>query len=190
MDKLAVEKLMLAWFVLYVHLCCVVTWAHCCFAFTHHFHPWWTLKDSLRLFESLLFVILYWFSCEWLNSVVMQLGLGNISVLINYHYRNSTMCNIFNQYQFLWCHMYNIRVIWYCILQRWKSFAVTELNFNLLENICGWMVVLHGKTYCTGYFTGKVSRYGSIRENHETFPPQTICNIQYTAVCCNKYYMT
>ena len=59
----------------------------------------------------------------------------------------------------------------YLILQnrlRWKSFAVAELNFNSLENICGWMVVLHGKAYCTGYFTGKVSRYRSIRETCPT----------------------
>ena len=52
-----------------------------------------------------------------------------------------------------------------------KSFAVAELNFNSLEKICGWMVVLHGKAYCTGHFTGKVLRYRSICENRETFPP-------------------
>ena len=40
---------------------------------------------------------------------------------------------------------------------RWKSFTVAELNYNLLENIHGWMAVLHGKAYYTGYFTGKVS---------------------------------
>ena len=28
---------------------------------------------------------------------------------------------------------------------RWKSFAVTELNCNSLENIYGWTVVLHGQ---------------------------------------------
>ena len=69
----------------------------------------------------------------------------------------------------------------YCILQivRGRSFAVAGLNFNLLENIRGWMVVLHGKAYCTGYFTRKVSRYWSIRENRETFPPWMICNVRY-----------
>ena len=62
---------------------------------------------------------------------------------------------------------------------RWKCFAVVELNFNSMENIRGWMVVLHGKAYCTGYFTETVSWYRSICKNCETFPPRTICNIQY-----------
>ena len=53
---------------------------------------------------------------------------------------------------------------------RYKSFAVAELSFHSLENIRGWMVVLHGKAYYTGDFTGKILQYQSIRENRKTFP--------------------
>ena len=52
----------------------------------------------------------------------------------------------------------------YCILPnclRWKSFAVVEMGYNLLKNICGCMVVLFvwpnpitQGNY--GYFTGKI----------------------------------
>ena len=59
---------------------------------------------------------------------------------------------------------------------RWKSFVVAELNFNSLENFYGWTVPLHGQSLLPSNFTRKVSRYRSISE---TFPPQTICNIQY-----------
>ena len=49
---------------------------------------------------------------------------------------------------------------------------VAELNRNSLENICSWMVVLHGQ----GLFAQAISLekfyvYRSIRENHETFSP-------------------
>ena len=79
------------------------------------------------------------------------------------------------------CYVPHNLLFHYRILQlnRWKSFRVAELNFSSLENIYGWMVVLHGKAYCTGYFTGKVSWYRSICKNCETFPPRTICNIWY-----------
>ena len=75
----------------------------------------------------------------------------------------------------------------YCKINcsRWKSFAVAELNLNSLENIRSWMVVLHGKAYCTGYFTfhwKSFAVYRLIRENHETFPPRTICNTQYIPI--------
>ena len=80
---------------------------------------------------------------------------------------------ILRTYTMLLC----VTIIVYIILPyianrlRYKSFAVAELNFSLLENIHGWMVVLHGKAYCTGYLTGKVLRHRSICENRETFPP-------------------
>ena len=38
---------------------------------------------------------------------------------------------------------------------RWKSFAVTELNCNSLEN---FMVGRYTKAYCTSYFIGKILR--------------------------------
>ena len=64
-----------------------------------------------------------------------------------------------------------------------------KLSCHSLENICGWMAVLYGKAYYTGYFTGKVSRYRSIHEKLETFPPRTIYNavfyIQY--LCIHLY---
>ena len=46
---------------------------------------------------------------------------------------------------------------------------VAELNFSSLENIHGWMVVLHGQAYSTSHFTGKVLRYQSIRETVKLF---------------------
>ena len=51
------------------------------------------------------------------------------------------------------------------------------------------MVVLHGKAGCTGYFTGKVLLYQSIRENGETFLPWTICNVQYIIKYDSTYSM-
>ena len=65
---------------------------------------------------------------------------------------------------------------------RWKSFMVAELNFNLLENFHGWTVVLHGQGLLHKLFHWKSLWYRSIHENHETFPPRMICNIQYTVV--------
>ena len=29
---------------------------------------------------------------------------------------------------------------------RWKSFLVAKINCNLLENICGWIIVLYGQS--------------------------------------------
>ena len=62
---------------------------------------------------------------------------------------------------------------------------VAELNFNSLENIHGWMVVLHGKAYYTGYFTGKVLRYWSIHENRST-----LNDLQYTVLASHGRVIT
>ena len=38
---------------------------------------------------------------------------------------------------------------------RWKSFVVAKLNYNLLENILGWTVVLYGQSLLNELFHWK-----------------------------------
>ena len=40
-----------------------------------------------------------------------------------------------------WIPQKCLLVLYIANCSRWKSFAVAELNFKLLENICNWMVV-------------------------------------------------
>ena len=55
------------------------------------------------------------------------------------------------------------------------------MNCNSLENIHSCKVVLRGQTLLQrGIITNLLEKfhcYQSIRENRETFPPQTICNV-------------
>ena len=70
----------------------------------------------------------------------------------------------------------------------WKSFAVVEMNCNLLKNICGCMVILCGQIQLhRGNITISLEKfrcYQSILENCETFPPQCtiilLINVQIT----------
>ena len=54
---------------------------------------------------------------------------------------------------------------------------VAELNFNLLENIHGWTVALHGKAYCTGYFTGSFAAPIDLRKPRNL---STLNDLQHT----------
>ena len=64
-----------------------------------------------------------------------------------------------------------------------ESFIVEKMDCNLLENIHGWMVVLCGQTLLyKGIIANSLENfciYWLIRENHETFSLETICNIRY-----------
>ena len=63
---------------------------------------------------------------------------------------------------------------------RWKSFAVVELNCNLLENIRGCTIVLCGQILLhRGTIAITPEKFGGYRSIHDNFPPRTIYNIQY-----------
>ena len=62
---------------------------------------------------------------------------------------------------------------------RWKSLAVAKLNYILLENICGWMVVLHGQNLLHTLFHWKSFAVTDRSTKTATLSSRMICNIQY-----------
>jgi len=65
---------------------------------------------------------------------------------------------------------------------RWKSFAVAEFKYILLETFAvGPSRATNFQTYYQKEIISleKFHGYQIIHENRETFTPQTICNIQY-----------
>ena len=71
----------------------------------------------------------------------------------------------------------------YCtlqIIQGGKILQYAKLNCNSLEIICGWTMALYGqKPIAQAISLEKFHGYQSVSENRKTFPPRTICNVQY-----------
>ena len=53
---------------------------------------------------------------------------------------------------------------------RWKSFAVAKLNYNLLETISGWTVVLYGQSLLYRLFHWKSFTVYGIYDDDQNHP--------------------